>query len=121
MIVLALFLLYLIGVALTILITYLLMRIKWQIALAPLLFYIVAMVYFWVQPFIDDYDLGFTGFYVFAIFFTMATAGNAFFIWHTLKITREKTFMKQRHEANPDKRGVERWDEDTPTLKDPKK
>ncbi|MFP4078032.1 MAG: hypothetical protein ACLFUQ_02670 [Candidatus Izemoplasmataceae bacterium] len=117
---LALFLLYLIGVAISILFTYLLMRIKWQLGFVPLMFYMVAMVYFWVQPFIDDYGLGFTGFYIFAVFFTMATIGNGVFIWHTKKLEREAEIMRRRREANPDKRGVERWDEDTPTLKQPK-
>ena len=115
--VLALFLLYLIGVALSILITYVFMRIRWQLSLIPLVLYFVTMVYFWVQPFIDDYGLGRAGFFIFAVFFTMATIGNAVFIWHTKKLEREDAFMKQRRSENPDKRGVERWDEDTPTLK----
>lgn len=119
--VLALFLLYIIGVALSILLTYILMRIKWQLGLVPLLFYFATMVYFWVQPFIDDYGLGRQGFFIFAVFFTMATIGNAVFIWHTKKLEREDAFMRQRRSENPDKRGVERWDEDTPTLKNPKK
>jgi hypothetical protein len=119
--VLALFLLYIIGVALSILFTYILMRIKWQLGLVPLLFYFATMVYFWVQPFIDDYGLGRQGFFIFAVFFTMATIGNAVFIWHTKKLEREDAFMRQRRSENPDKRGVERWDEDTPTLKNPKK
>ncbi len=118
---LALFLLYLIGVAASIFITFVLMKIKWQLGLIPLLFYISSMVYFWVQPFFDDYGLGRTGFTIFAVFFTMASASNAVFIWHTKKLEYEAAVMKERRAKNPDKRGVERWDENTPTVKDPKK
>ncbi|MGM0435891.1 MAG: hypothetical protein ACQEQA_02460 [Bacillota bacterium] len=87
---------YTIGLASSLLITWLFTKISLAAAILPMTLYATAMVYFFVQPFINDYGINRGNFYLMGILFVLILIANALLVFYIKRDREFKARMKEK-------------------------
>jgi len=87
---------YIIGLLSSLLITWLFTKISLAATILPFTLYTTAMAYFFIQPFINDYGINRSNFYLMGILFVLILITNGLLVFTIKKDRAFKARLKQK-------------------------
>ncbi len=101
---------YTLGLAVSVLVTWLFTKISLGATVLPLTLYLTAIAYFFIQPQINDYGLDPANFYLFGILFILILLINGLMVYYFVRKARLEALMQKDKKDKTYRKEV--WDKD---------